>query len=152
EESRRRSSPGLKAGVSAPQYTDEHPHVVGHSLGGRADTLAWCRGAGLIITALSSVMAGAIFGDHCSPISDTTVLSSIFSGSGHIDHGRTQMPYALVVMGVAWLLGDVATCFGLGGFGFGWWVLGLIVHWVGKPVPSVVSIVMGEPQTPQERG
>ncbi len=41
------------------------------------------------------VFSGAIFGDHCSPISDTTVLSSIFSGSDHMDHVSTQIPYAL---------------------------------------------------------
>lgn len=104
-----------------------------------------------IITALSSVMAGAIFGDHCSPISDTTVLSSIFSGSDHIDHVRTQMPYALVVMGVAWLLGDVATGFGLPvwvALVLGAGVLGLVVRWGGKPVPSVVDMEVGEPQLP----
>lgn len=41
------------------------------------------------------VFSGAIFGDHCSPISDTTVLASIFSGADHIDHVSTQIPYAL---------------------------------------------------------
>ncbi|MFN4224543.1 MAG: Na+/H+ antiporter NhaC family protein [Fervidobacterium nodosum] len=41
------------------------------------------------------VFAGSIFGDHCSPISDTTVLSSIFSGSDHMDHVNTQIPYAM---------------------------------------------------------
>lgn len=47
------------------------------------------------------VFSGSIFGDHCSPISDTTVLSSIFAGADHIDHVSTQVPYALVVAGVA---------------------------------------------------
>ncbi len=47
------------------------------------------------------VFSGAIFGDHCSPISDTTVLASIFSGADHIDHVSTQMPYALTAAGVA---------------------------------------------------
>ncbi len=47
------------------------------------------------------VFSGAIFGDHCSPISDTTVLASIFSGADHIDHTLTQIPYALTVAGVA---------------------------------------------------
>jgi Na+/H+ antiporter NhaC len=41
------------------------------------------------------VFSGAIFGDHCSPISDTTVLASIFSGADHMDHVSTQVPYAL---------------------------------------------------------
>lgn len=46
------------------------------------------------------VLSGAIFGDHCSPISDTTVMASIFSGADHIDHVTTQIPYALTVAGV----------------------------------------------------
>ncbi len=92
-----------------------------------------------LIATLSSVLAGATFGDHCSPISDTTVLSSIFAGSDHIDHVRTQLPYALTVGGVAWLVGDVAT-----GFGLPVWValllgvalLGVIVRVMGKPTPE----------------
>lgn len=47
------------------------------------------------------VFSGAIFGDHCSPISDTTVLASIFSGADHIDHVATQIPYSLTAAGVA---------------------------------------------------
>jgi Na+/H+ antiporter NhaC len=47
------------------------------------------------------VFSGAIFGDHCSPISDTTVLASIFSGADHIDHVSTQIPYAVTAAGVA---------------------------------------------------
>lgn len=53
------------------------------------------------------VFSGAIFGDHCSPISDTTVLSSIFSGADHMDHVSTQIPYAAtvaVVTGILYLL------------------------------------------------
>ncbi len=44
---------------------------------------------------ISSVLTGAVMGDHCSPISDTTVMSSTFAGSDHIDHVRTQFPYSL---------------------------------------------------------
>jgi Na+/H+ antiporter NhaC len=51
----------------------------------------------LSITALSSVMAGSVFGDHCSPISDTTILSSTGAGCDHISHVTTQIPYALTV-------------------------------------------------------
>ncbi|WP_130806368.1 Na+/H+ antiporter NhaC family protein [Senegalia massiliensis] len=47
------------------------------------------------------VFSGAIFGDHCSPISDTTVLASIFSGADHIDHVSTQVPYAITTAIVA---------------------------------------------------
>ena len=51
----------------------------------------------LLALSVSSVLAGSIWGDHCSPISDTTILSSIASSCNHIDHVRTQMPYALAV-------------------------------------------------------
>ncbi|MEN3008593.1 Na+/H+ antiporter NhaC family protein [Pseudothermotoga sp.] len=51
-----------------------------------------------------TVFAGAIFGDHCSPISDTTVLSSIFSGCDHMDHVNTQLPYALLCAFVALIM------------------------------------------------
>lgn len=67
----------------------------------------------ILLGAISSVLAGAIFGDHCSPISDTTVLSSTASGCDHVDHVRTQLPYALLVALVAMILGDVATSYGL---------------------------------------
>ena len=50
------------------------------------------------------VLSGAIFGDHCSPISDTTVMASIFSGADHIEHVKTQFPYALTVAGVICLM------------------------------------------------
>ncbi len=49
----------------------------------------------LIISTIGAVLTGAVFGDHCSPISDTTILSSMASGSDHIDHVKTQMPYAV---------------------------------------------------------
>ncbi|WP_026907012.1 Na+/H+ antiporter NhaC family protein [Paucisalibacillus globulus] len=51
----------------------------------------------LIIPSLAAVLAGAVFGDHVSPISDTTVLSSTGAGANHIDHVLTQLPYALTV-------------------------------------------------------
>lgn len=52
----------------------------------------------MIYVIIGTTFSGAIFGDHCSPISDTTVLSSIFSGSDHIDHVRTQIYYALTAL------------------------------------------------------
>ena len=51
----------------------------------------------LIIPCMSAVMAGAVFGDHCSPISDTTILSSTGAHCNHIDHVTSQFPYALTV-------------------------------------------------------
>ncbi len=62
---------------------------------------------------ISSVLAGCVFGDHCSPISDTTILSSMASGCNHIDHVRTQLPYAILVAIVCMLIGDIPTAFGL---------------------------------------
>jgi len=67
----------------------------------------------ILLGAISSVLAGAIFGDHCSPISDTTVLSSMATGCDHIDHVRTQLPYAVAVAAVTIPLGDIGTAYGL---------------------------------------
>jgi Na+/H+ antiporter NhaC len=67
----------------------------------------------VLLGTISSVLAGAIFGDHCSPISDTTVLSSMASASDHVDHVRTQLPYALVVAFVGMLCGDIPTAYGM---------------------------------------
>ena len=61
--------------------------------------------AGLVVVSIGAVLEGAIFGDHCSPISDTTVLSSTACASDHVDHVRTQMPYALLAMTVAVVFG-----------------------------------------------
>jgi len=69
--------------------------------------------APILLGGIASVLAGAIFGDHCSPISDTTVLSSTASACDHVDHVRTQLPYALIVGSVGVLLGNVATAYGL---------------------------------------
>lgn len=49
----------------------------------------------LLLPSMAAVLAGAVFGDHCSPISDTTILSSTGAGSNHMDHVMTQLPYAL---------------------------------------------------------
>lgn len=50
----------------------------------------------MFLPSLAAVLAGSVFGDHCSPISDTTILSSTGAGSNHIDHVMTQLPYALI--------------------------------------------------------
>jgi len=68
----------------------------------------------LMVLSIGAVLEGSIFGDHCSPISDTTVLSSVASASDHIDHVRTQAPYALLTMVVAIAAGYLpAAAFGL---------------------------------------
>jgi tetracycline resistance efflux pump len=45
---------------------------------------------------VAATLGGGIFGDHCSPISDTSIISSMASASDHIDHVKTQLPYALI--------------------------------------------------------
>lgn len=71
----------------------------------------------LLVVSLSAVLAGSVFGDHCSPISDTTILSSAGSGCSHVQHVSTQLPYA-------WF---VAVCCFVGylvaGFTHGSWLL-----------------------------
>jgi Na+/H+ antiporter NhaC len=60
-------------------------------------------GADVILT-VAAVLGGGVFGDHCSPISDTTIIASMASASDHIDHVRTQLPYALLTGGIAAVL------------------------------------------------
>jgi Na+/H+ antiporter NhaC len=82
-------------------------------------------GMHILYSSVACTLAGAVWGDHCSPISDTTVLSSIASGCDHIEHVRTQMPYALFVGIVGIGVGTVP-----GGYGLPPWIsliLGMIV-------------------------
>jgi Na+/H+ antiporter NhaC len=60
--------------------------------------------APLVYQTVAAVAGGGIFGDHASPVSDTTVLSSVGAGSDHIDHVVTQLPYALVVAAITVLI------------------------------------------------
>ncbi len=62
---------------------------------------------------LGAVLDGAIFGDHCSPISDTTIMSSIASSCNLIEHVRTQLPYSLFVAGLALFCAYLPSAFGL---------------------------------------
>jgi len=54
--------------------------------------------------AIAAAIGGGVFGDHCSPISDTTIISSMASASDHVDHVNTQLPYALTAGGVTLLM------------------------------------------------
>jgi Na+/H+ antiporter NhaC len=81
----------------------------------------------VLYSSISCVLAGAVWGDHCSPISDTTVLSSLASGCDHIEHVRTQMPYALIVGAVAVLFGTIPCGFG-------------VPPWVGMIVGAVLLV------------
>ncbi|WP_258103435.1 Na+/H+ antiporter NhaC family protein [Marinoscillum sp. MHG1-6] len=65
----------------------------------------------IFLISTASVLAGAVFGDHCSPISDTTILSSLASGCNHINHVNTQITYALTVGGVALVFGILPASF-----------------------------------------
>jgi Na+/H+ antiporter NhaC len=76
----------------------------------------------ILYSTIACNLAGAVWGDHCSPISDTTILSSMASGCDHIEHVRTQLPYAFIVGTVAVGAGSIP-----GGFGF----------------PPLASIVIG---------
>jgi len=71
----------------------------------------------ILYATVAAVMGGAVWGDHCSPISDTTILSSMASQCDHIEHVRTQLPYALSVGLIAIFLGALPA-----GFGVPWWI------------------------------
>ncbi|MFW6089255.1 MAG: Na+/H+ antiporter NhaC family protein [Gemmatimonadota bacterium] len=89
----------------------------------------------ILLGSISSVLAGSIWGDHCSPISDTTVLSSMASACDHVDHVRTQLPYALLVGGVAVAVGDVPTAYGMSpvfSYLIGGTVLFLVLRFLGR--------------------
>ena len=91
----------------------------------------------LFYNVVASVLAGSVMGDHCSPISDTTIMSSLASSCNHMQHVRTQMPYALTVGGVAVLIGVLPTALGLPSwvaFLVAFVILGLIVRLIGKKV------------------
>ncbi len=91
----------------------------------------------IFLSSIASILAGATFGDHCSPISDTTIMSSMASGADHIDHVRTQLPYALMVAGLSILLGYLPSGYGVPGWLMlliGSVVIILIVRFTGKKV------------------
>lgn len=93
----------------------------------------------ILVGTISSVLAGSVWGDHCSPISDTTILSSMASGSDHIAHVRTQIPYALALGVLGLALGDIPTAYGLSpwiSLLVGGLVIVLTVRFLGRPVDS----------------
>ncbi|MCT4603752.1 MAG: hypothetical protein N4A59_12755 [Marinifilum sp.] len=84
---------------------------------------------------VSAILAGSVLGDHCSPISDTTILSSLASSCNHIEHVRTQLPYALTVGSVAILLGLLPAAYGISSWILiptGFLALFLIVKFFGR--------------------
>ena len=91
----------------------------------------------ILICTVGSVLAGSIFGDHCSPISDTTVLSSQACGCEHTAHVWTQLPYAVLVALVSVLLGTLPVGWGLLSV---WWLLPL-----GVVALVVLLLLLGRP-------
>lgn len=97
--------------------------------------LAWAVSSGdmsFTIVCTSGVLTGAIFGDHCSPISDTTILSSMGTSCNHIDHVQTQIYYAVFVACVAIFIGYIPA-----GLGIPWFIsvpVGLVVMYIGLKV------------------
>jgi Na+/H+ antiporter NhaC len=93
----------------------------------------------LLLGVISSVLAGAVFGDHCSPISDTTILSSMSSACDHIDHVRTQLPYALLAAFVGIVVGDLPTAYGFSpwlSLVLGTFLMLAVLLLLGKKVPG----------------
>ncbi len=83
-------------GTSWGTYAILTPFVLPVALnlsGGAVDTA--------VLATVGGLVGGALFGDHCSPVSDTTVLSSFAASSDHMDHVTTQLPYALTAGGIA---------------------------------------------------
>ncbi len=94
---------------------------------------------------VSVVLAGSVMGDHCSPLSDTTILSSLATKCNHIQHVRTQLPYALVVGSISLVIGHLLTAFGwlpsLLAFPLGILLMALIIRYLlGKKLPEASGI------------
>jgi len=95
----------------------------------------------ILYATIGAVFTGAVFGDHCSPISDTTIMSSMASASDHIDHVKTQIPYALTVALIAVVVGYLpAAIIGLNPFIsliIGYALAFCAVRFIGKEVDQV---------------
>ena len=104
---------------------------------GESSGLEYASNLGIFHNTISAVLAGSVLGDHCSPISDTTILSSLASGCDHVEHVRTQLPYALSVGAVALFAGTLPAAFGLSPwiiFPLGFVLLWLILRIAGRRV------------------
>ncbi len=88
---------------------------------------------------VSVVLAGSVFGDHCSPISDTTIMSSLSSQCNHIEHVNTQLPYAVIVGLLSLIFGTIPVAFGFPGvlsFFMGILAMFIIIRYFGRKVPD----------------
>ncbi len=91
----------------------------------------------ILAATVAAVLSGSVWGDHCSPISDTTILSSMATGSDHIAHVRTQLPYAFTAGAVGIVAGQIPAAYGLHpllSLLIGMAVIYALVRWLGKPV------------------
>ena len=82
----------------------------------------------MMIISISACMAGAVCGDHCSPISDTTIMSSAGAQCNHVNHVTTQLPYAITVAAISFVTYIIA--------GF------VQTAWIALPAGIVVTIVV----------
>ncbi|QKF82424.1 Na+/H+ antiporter NhaC family protein [Halarcobacter ebronensis] len=89
-----------------------------------------------IVLNVGAVLTGAIFGDHCSPISDTSILSSMASSCNHMDHITTQLFYAIFVAVIAVVCGYLPAAFGVPAYillPLGFLIVFLVIRFYGKP-------------------
>lgn len=113
-------STGTSYGTTAIMIPIAFPLAMGVN-GGILDSYA--------ILVIAAVTSGAIFGDHCSPISDTTIMSSMGSAADLMDHVRTQIPYAATAAGTASVCGFIPAALG-------------VPAWICLPVGIVVMILI----------
>ena len=108
----------------------------------QASGMSETQGFEILLNVISVVLAASVLGDHCSPISDTTILSSLASDCNHIDHVKTQLPYALTVGGVSLVACGVSAALGGGWIictvilGVSIAILWLVIKQFGKELPS----------------
>ena len=88
-----------------------------------------------MLSCVAAVLSGAIFGDHCSPMTDCTILAALGAGCETMDHVRTQMPYALTVAITSVVFGTLLTSFGASpylGLLAGIVFMGIVIQVIGK--------------------
>ena len=92
----------------------------------------------ILLNVIATVLAASVVGDHCSPISDTTILSSLASDCNHIDHVRTQMPYALTVGSVSLIAGGLSTFLG------GGWLISFVLLLISVAILFGIVSIFGK--------